>query len=91
MLKGVTFYDVEYNADVIIDAIAKALEEPSEKISIGNVEEPDEGITIIYYYFGDAEKPADFTDKVEEELQKTPEFNNVDVTDPGIYYSFFLF
>ena len=85
-----TLDDVEKNPDAVIDAIAKVLGESPEKISIDDVEETDEGITVIFIYPDDAEKPADFTDKVEEELQKTPEFKDVDVTDPGILF-FFLF
>ena len=82
--------DIEKNPDAVIDAIAKALGESPEEISIDTVEETDEGITVIFICPGDSEKPADFTDKVEEELKKTPEFNDVDVTDPGISF-FFLF
>ena len=91
IFKGVTLDDVEKNPDAIIDAVAKALGESPEEISIDYVKETDEEITIIFLYFGDAEKPADFTDKIEEELQKTPGFDDVEVVvDPGILF-FFLF
>ena len=87
LLKEVTLDDVANNPDAIIDAIAKALGEPSEEISIDDVEETDKGITLTFTY-PDGKKPADFTNRVENELQKTPEFDDVDVLDPGILFFF---
>ena len=89
LLKEVTLDDVEKNPDTIIDAIAKALGKPSEEISIDDVEETEKGITLDFIYPSDANKPADFTTRVENELQKSPEFDDVNVVDPGILLFFF--